>query len=56
VCHGPPESDNLGFDNITSLALGSTEDVLFFIAENNQLMKVNVSLDGSDIEEGCRLF
>lgn len=33
---------------ITSMALTSTEDSMFFITENNQLLKVNLALDDSD--------
>lgn len=30
------------------MVLTSTEDQLFFITENNQLLRVNISLDGTD--------
>jgi hypothetical protein len=38
-------------DNITSMSLNSSEDMLYFITKTQQLMKVNVSLDGTDPEE-----
>jgi hypothetical protein len=52
----PTEYEGLDFGSITSLALNSAEDSLFFLSDNNQLMKVNVSLDGSAIEKGERVF
>ena len=33
---------------VASMVLTSTEDHLFFVTENNQLMRVNMSLDGLD--------
>jgi WD40 repeat protein len=38
------------------MALTSNEDVLYFISENNQLMKVNISLDGSETQEDKPVF
>jgi len=38
-------------DNVMSLALAPTEDLLYFINSKNQLMKVNVALDGTDGEQ-----
>ena len=35
---------------ITSMAITSTEDMIFFITSNNQLVKWMVSLDGTDDE------
>jgi hypothetical protein len=32
------------------MSLSSTEDTLFFITENNQLLKVNIALDGTEEE------
>jgi hypothetical protein len=52
----PAEYEGLNFGSITSLALNSMEDTLFFLSDNNQIMKVNVALDGSPIEKGERLF
>lgn len=40
---------NLGY-MITSMALTSNEDTIFFITENNQLMKANVGLDDTSEE------
>lgn len=42
---------HLLLDNITSMALNQTEDMLYFITKTGQLMKVNVALDGTDPEE-----
>lgn len=47
VCNEPATE----MKNITSLAVGTTEDVLYFMTENNQLMKVNIALDGTECEE-----
>jgi hypothetical protein len=33
---------------ITSIALTQTEDLIFLVTENNQMMKVNIALDGTD--------
>lgn len=33
-----------------SMILSSTEDTLFLITQNNQLLKVNIALDGTDEE------
>lgn len=33
---------------VTSMALTSTEDQLFFITENNQLLRLGLALDGTD--------
>ena len=41
---------------ITSLALNQTEDVLYYINKNNQLLKVSVQLDGTDIEDTTSEF
>ena len=30
--------------------MNSTEDVLYYIDRNNQLLKVNLALDGTDVE------
>jgi hypothetical protein len=39
-------------NHVTSLQVSAnTEDVLYFLTRNNQLMKVNVALDGSEPEE-----
>lgn len=37
-------------NTITSAVITSTEDNMFFITDNNQLMRVNVPLDGTDEE------
>lgn len=37
-------------ESITQLVLNSTEDVLYYIDRNNQLLKVNIALDGTDVE------
>ena len=36
--------------SINSLAITSTEDIIFFITANNQLQKLAISLDGTDEE------
>lgn len=36
---------------ITQACLNSTEDILYFIDRNNQLLKIPIALDGTDIEE-----
>jgi WD40 repeat protein len=36
---------------ITSMSLSSTEDTLFLITENNQLLKSNIALDGTEEEQ-----
>jgi hypothetical protein len=36
--------------SITSCVLNSTEDVLYFVDRNNQLLKLNIALDGTDVE------
>lgn len=38
-------------DSVMSLALAPTEDTLYFINSKNQLMKVNIALDGTDGEQ-----
>jgi len=35
---------------ITSIAITSTEDTIFFITQNNQLIRLNISLDITDEE------
>ena len=44
----PDNSYQLQNFPVTSMVLTSTEDHLFFVTDNNQLMKVNMSLDGLD--------
>ena len=36
--------------SIAQLVLNSTEDILYYIDRNNQLLKVNIALDGTDVE------
>ena len=36
--------------DIVSLALNSTEDTLFYVDRSNQLLKYNIQLDGTDID------
>jgi len=42
---------SLMLSNITSMAISNAEDCLFFLTLTNQLMKVNIALDGTDPEE-----
>lgn len=46
MCH-----ESFMLTNINSLALSASEDSLFMISENQQLVKMTIQLDGTDMEE-----
>ena len=37
-------------NNITNVVLNTTEDMLYYVDRNNQLLKLNIALDGTDVE------
>ena len=40
----------IGPKNITQMVMNSTEDVLYYTDRNNQLLKLNLALDGTDVD------
>jgi len=45
-----PKIIEIGPASITQMVMNATEDVLYYIDRNNQLLKVNLALDGTDVE------
>ena len=53
ICSGDrqqPSSIQIGPASITQMVLNVTEDVVYYIDRNNQLMKLTLALDGTDVE------
>ncbi len=45
-----PRKIEIGAEAITQMVINSTEDILYYIDRNNQLLKVSLALDGTDPE------
>ena len=45
------EPSNKGGNTITSMAITSSEDTVYFTLDSNQLMKLSIALDGTDEAE-----
>jgi len=53
ICSGDRESPKpieIKEDSIAQIVMNATEDVLFYIDRANQLLKLNLALDGTDVE------
>ena len=45
-----PKNIDIGEETIAQIVINSTEDVLYYIDRANQLLKLNLALDGTDVE------